>query len=387
MLSFCKSLHKTLDNGVAATNAVSLATIRNSQEIDALAATLVRLRQEYDDWRIVSGPNVDSSGFSLLALIRNEMYFLPSFLTHYRALGVERFVFLNDRSNDGSIEYLSRQTDTVVVETDHTYGADVHIPRASSNKVLGLRAMDLWRSLLHEKFAPDRWALQVDVDEFVHLPPGMTFPELAARINTHGARVVWGVMLDVYPSNIAELVQQEMAAQIDVTATWYFDGEQHLRLRHPTKPPAIVHAGARARLYQTYGVDRLYSSYGIKAQRIRGGFRNLWRNGQWLRYNALQKPVLLKSQGNFYTDSHNTNLPASTKFLLPIQHFRFSGALIRKIGLGLNESSYYRRSADHHLLNELMRAMKVVNGSFLYDKSRALTSFHDLVQTNNARGL
>ena len=354
----------------------------------ALAEALVSLRREHDDLRVVSGADVDSSGFTLLSVVRNEIYFLPAFLAHYRALGVERFVFLNDRSDDGSFEYMRQQPDTVVVESDRTFGDRVNIPPALSNRVENLRIVILWRSLLRDRFAPDRWALLADLDEFVRLPPGTTFPELAARLDTGPARAVWGVMLDVYPADIAELAEQEAAPRIDMAATWYFDGEQHLRISPFGKLPKIVHAGARARLYQTYGVDNLYPSLGVRARKIRGGIRKLWRPGKWLRYNELKELVLLKWQENsHYIGSHNANIPASTSHLPPIQHFRFSGALYRKIRMGLREQSYYRCSTDHRLLSELLSVMKARRGSFLYSKSQPLESFGDFVRTRNACGV
>ena len=49
------------------------------------------------------------------------------------------------------------------------------------------RAEFLWRSLLHDRFAADRWAVQVDADEFVQLPRGVTFPDLVSRNRRLGA--------------------------------------------------------------------------------------------------------------------------------------------------------------------------------------------------------
>lgn len=123
--------------------------------------TLVSLRREHNDLRVVAGADVDPSGFTLLAVLRNEMYFLPDFLAHYRGLGVERFVFLNDRSDDGSFAYLCRQPDTVIVESRRTYGDTVEMASGSADRIEVVRILPLWRGMLHDMFALDRWALQV----------------------------------------------------------------------------------------------------------------------------------------------------------------------------------------------------------------------------------
>ena len=194
----------------------------------------ISLRREHNDLRVVAGADVDPSGFTLLAILRDEMYFLPEFLVHYRQLGVKRFVFLNDRSDDGSFDYLVKQPDTVVVESNRTYGETVELPAYLTNSIKHPRILYLWRAMLHDMFVMDRWALQVDLDEFIHLRRGMTFPDLAAQLEKQDVRALWGVMLDVYPKDIPDLADHEKSARLDLSATWYFDGEQHLRLRRAT---------------------------------------------------------------------------------------------------------------------------------------------------------
>ena len=323
-----------------------------------------------------------------MALLRNEMYFLPEFLAYYRNLGVQRFVFLNDRSDDGSFEYLREQPDTVVVESGRTYGEIVDLPPSISEPNNGIRVVHLWRSLLHDMFAQDRWALQVDLDEFVRLPDGVTFPELIGRLEKKHARAVWGVMLDVYPNDIAALAKQGESGRLDMSSMWYFDGQQHLQLR-PEGTPRLLHPGARARLYRKYAVDKLYPVVETKKRkRIERLLRKSWLGLRPMKYNALHKPILVKwGRNSCFLSSHKTNLTTSADYLLPIQHFRFTGAVYRKIEMGLAENSYYRGSLDHRLLSELLRTMEARNGSFLYRKSRPVQSFNDLTKTRNVFGL
>lgn len=345
------------------------------------------LRNDYNDLRIVAGADVDPTGFTLLAILRNEIYFLPEFLAHYRKLGIERFIFLNDRSDDGSLEYLLQQPDTVVVESDRTYGATVEMPQNRPGETMQHRILYLWRGMLHDMFAQDRWALQVDLDEFVQLPDGMTFQNLVTRVEKQRARVVWGVMLDVYPKSIAALAEQENANQLDASATWYFDGEQHLRLRQ-NKKPRLIYPGARARLYHTHGVNKLCRDLGVPLNHpIIQVLKRIIPGAKVRGYNAIWKSTLIKwNDISFFKSSHRTNLPASSDYLLPIQHFRFAGPLPRKVQLGILEQSYYRGSLDHRLLAELLRAMKETDGSFLYPKSRPIGSFADFAETGNAVG-
>lgn len=353
-----------------------------------LTSAYVYLRQRYNDLRVVAGAKVNESGFTLLGIVKNEMYFLPAFLAHYRRLGVEMFVFLDNGSDDGSLQYICKQPDTVVVQSSWAYGDKFDVPASLSNKIKYPRIVYLWRAMLQDMFAQDRWALQVDLDEFVHLPGGMTFPDLVVRLERRSERSVWGVMLDVYPKDIAALADHEKTSRLDMAALWYFDGEQHIRLR-PDRSPKVIHPGARARLYCNYGVERLYPALGVRKRNVvERLFRKMLFGHRPLRYNVIWKPTLMKwGVNSYFRSSHHTNLPASPHYLLPIQHFRFAGSVYKKVRVGLREKSYFGGSIDHRLLRELLQTMEEQNGSFLYRKSRPFETFEDLVDTRNAIGL
>jgi len=352
-----------------------------------LTRAYISLRQKYNDLRLVSRKDVDPSGFTLLAILKNEIYFLPEFLNHYRRLGVQRFVFLDDRSDDGSFEYLLEQPDTLVVHSDLDFGHKVKLSTSIAGPVMDSRIEFIWRAMLHDMFALDRWALQVDLDEFIHLPRGVTFPELAARLDHQRVRALWGVMLDFYPKDIATFAENENFTRLDISAAWYFDGEQHLQLRHG-RSPKMVYPGARARLYCDYGLDKLYPVLGIRRQnRILQLLRKIDMHTKPLHYNNIRKPVLLKWGGGcYFINPHKTNLPGSMHYLLPIQHFRFSGSLGRKIRMALRDNSHFLGSSDYRLMMKLLCAMAEKSGSFLYRKSRLFESFDDFLETRNAVG-
>ncbi len=352
------------------------------------AKALASLRQEYNDLRIVAGADTVSSGLTLLAILRNEMYFLPGFLAHYRNLGVEKFVFLNDRSDDDTFEFLARQPDATVVESGWSYGDTFEIPDYLSRRIKRPRILYLWRALLHDMFAPDDWALQVDLDEFICLPEGTTFHDVVRRLEAEGARAAWGVMLDVYPQNFSALSEHEGTSTLDASAPWYFDGEQHLLLRRD-RAPLMVYSGARTRLYTAFRVGREYSRFGarLRNQSALKAMRK-WIGVKSRGSNAVHKSVLVKwTDENYYRNSHETNRPGSKNILLPILHYRFSGNLRRRLKVGLEEKSYHLGSADHRLLSELLQKMSERNGSFLYRNSRPVGSFGDFVETRNAFGL
>ena len=348
---------------------------------------LVSLREKYNDLRIVAKGKNSTRGFTLLAILKNEMYFLPAFLDHYRRLGVERFVFLNDRSNDGSFEYLLQQPDTTIVESGRTYGDKFDIPHSLSRKIKNPRILYLWRAMLHDMFAPGDWAIQVDLDEFVHLPDGLTFRHIVERLEWQKVHAAWGVMLNVYPQDFAAYSEHKMSACLDLGASWYFDGEQHVRLRH-RKPPQVIRAGAVTRLCTAYAIDGFSSTQELTS---RGNFLKIpskyFRKPKPKGVTVLEKPVLVKwGPDCYYANCHRTNRFGSDQILLPIIHFRFAGNLELKIENGLRERSYHAGSLGHRRLSALLKKMGEVNGSFLYRNSRPISSFSDLANTGNALG-
>ena len=61
---------------------------------------------DQDRLTVVYGPEDPKFDILLVCVLKDEMYFLPEFLAHYRALGVEHFVFLDDASTDGTTVFL-----------------------------------------------------------------------------------------------------------------------------------------------------------------------------------------------------------------------------------------------------------------------------------------
>lgn len=57
----------------------------------------------------------------LFATIRNEAQRLPHFLRHYRALGIEHFLIVDNDSDDGSAEMLAAEPDVSLWRTSASY--------------------------------------------------------------------------------------------------------------------------------------------------------------------------------------------------------------------------------------------------------------------------
>ncbi|MEP7457081.1 glycosyltransferase family 2 protein [Phyllobacterium sp. SB3] len=95
----------------------------------------------------------DAKDIAVVVPVRNERKYLGSFLRHYRNLGVKRFIFIDDQSTDGTIEFLSAQNDVDVWRSTVRYS--------------DAKRSILWREWIFNHYGQNRWYLNLDVDEYL----------------------------------------------------------------------------------------------------------------------------------------------------------------------------------------------------------------------------
>ncbi len=118
---------------------------------------------------------------------RNDLKLMPSFLAHYRKLGVTRFICVDDVSSDGTREYLLAQADVDVWRSPLRY-SDARRGRE-------------WREGLFERYGGNRWYLNVDSDEFLIYEDCENQPldTLIRVLESRGETRLAAPMLDMYP--------------------------------------------------------------------------------------------------------------------------------------------------------------------------------------------
>ncbi|MBU2962266.1 glycosyltransferase family 2 protein [Citreicella sp. C3M06] len=336
---------------------------------------------EPDDIRIVGHDLTDRPGLSLVSVLRNESYLLPAFLEHYRALGVDRFVLLDDRSDDGSATFLAEQPDVMLLQSSRRYGDSVpeseRPPTVRSNDY---RQIHLWRSALANRFCDGRWMMQCDIDEFACLPPGRRLPDLCALLDQRGEAGAWGGMIDLYPAHVSDLAPGAPGADDPRGATWYFDGTRHFSLRDGG-PPRHRYEGARSRLNRSL-ID------GQEPLSLRARLKLKWLGARKSPSGRFVKPLLQKWQrGTWYLSSHEISRPLSAHILIPLLHYRYTPALYAKVAWAITDGGYSKGNSDYHTIDKLLEAMARKQAGFLGPNSRKLTGYADLKATGNAIGL
>lgn len=166
--------------------------------------------------------------------LRNERVRLPHFLAHYRALGVDRFLIVDNASVDGSADYLRDQPDVSLWAADASYRGS-HF------------GMD-WLNWLLTRHGHGHWCLTVDADELLVYPGHETrkLPALTAWLDRTRRPAFGALMLDLHPRGRLG----EGASQGDpLQALGWFDAGPYSVKRLSPAGNLWVQGGVRARVF------------------------------------------------------------------------------------------------------------------------------------------
>ena len=326
----------------------------------------------HDDVRIINNDLTAHSGLTLCAIAKNELYFIQAFFDHYRSLGVERFIILDDYSDDGTREFLFQQADCMVLGSEKTYGQIISRPFFSRN----FPVYNIWLNILTRKYAIDRWTLLVDIDEFLRLPDGMTLQQLISRLEEAQFNAVWGVMLDLYPARFADLFEMSDEPAINLEREWFFDGCPHLVLPNSHSYPKTIYSGSRARLMSQFRIPKK-----------RSFIRRLFSRKFVPPRNSIRKLPLFKlPEDGYFLTFHHPIFPRHTHCILPLEHYKFSGQTFSRIQFALTSKAHYKGSKDYEYLDRLLSKMEQEQASFLCPYSTRKGSFQTYLEKGVAQG-
>ena len=316
---------------------------------------------------IISG-SAHRDALSVFTVVRNEMFFLPAFLDHYRTLGVEQFLFVDDRSTDDTLDFLARQSGCVVLQSKVRYGEQIG----------GQRAGHVWKNEIPHRYFVGKWAVCVDADEFLRIPSGFpTLPQFLKELSARGLDAVAAVMIDCYPADLvgfANVQPPGTAAELTARYPW-FDRGPYIRWSKGQKRPEVINGGVRERLFRQYGISTrsfFKPSWTVLARRIRrlfGGDRNI---------QSIHKVPLVKwGPDRYYEHSHSLNAAPATGLLLAISHYKFTGVLHQKIKHAVTSGAYSGNSRLYHGYHQLLEHMQKTDCSFLGPESTKFSSPKD----------
>ncbi|MHA6264338.1 glycosyltransferase family 2 protein [Arenibacterium sp. CAU 1754] len=172
----------------------------------------------------------------LVCTMRNEHVRLPYFLSYYRDMGINHFLFIDNDSTDGTLEYLAGQQDVSVWSTKASYKKAAY-------------GVD-WVNWLCRKYAHGHWTLVVDPDEFFVYPFCDTrpLPALTDWLDNSSIRSFSSMLLDVYPKGRLNAEPYQAGRNPMEIASWFDSGNYTIK-RNKTYGNLWIQGGPRSRVF------------------------------------------------------------------------------------------------------------------------------------------
>jgi hypothetical protein len=139
----------------------------------------------------------------IVCLVRDGRPYVKSFLEHYFSMGVKHAVFLDNNSDDGTVEALCNYENVTVLRTtmQHKGPGEPRVP---------------FKQYLVNRFGnKDRWCLYADIDELVDYPYSdvVSLASLLRYLNSKSYTAVAAQMLDMFPEEPLSEPPQQHARQ------------------------------------------------------------------------------------------------------------------------------------------------------------------------------
>jgi glycosyltransferase involved in cell wall biosynthesis len=276
-----------------------------------------------------------------VACVRNEALRLPYFLEHYRRLGVDHFLIVDNASEDGTTDILQDASDVSVFFTEEPY----------SQSRCGLD----WLNELLDTYAVGHWTLTVDADELFAYPlcETLALRELAAYLDRRHEQAVLTFLLDMYGSKpVRETVY--LPGQSFLEACPYFDRDSYI---WPTG-------------HDVYG--RVPARGGPRGRRFWSGYEHN-RPAPFL-----AKIPFVRWRAGFAYAASTHQLPGvpTAEVTGTLLHFKFFADFVERVALEAVRAEHFEEAAQYRCYNEVLRNEPALGllypGSVRYDTSRQL---------------
>jgi hypothetical protein len=298
--------------------------------------------------------------------MRNEDYFLPHFLQHYRRLGAGSFVIYADRCDERFMAALESQKDVSILLSDGvSFGEEVGVQKNGLPK--------RWATLLRERASNrlfrGRWHLTVDSDEFLILPPGFrTLQEFTAFLDGKGRNYAFAPMIDFHPRKLA--LRNHGADVSPFTVSHYFDAGPY----HSYTPGKGIsesrNKGIRRRL-----AIHLQKHYPEEMAKIYGTSPVMSLMAMNFKF-----PLLKCGPGQTRVGDHFVEKMTGLNHGCALAHFKFYPGLDHKVAMALAEGQYFRGSLEYKFIDLAIRKLDDIDllcrSSVRYREPADLVSAH-----------
>jgi Glycosyl transferase family 2 len=289
----------------------------------------------------------------VVTVVRNEMLRLPYFLTYYRKLGFDHFIFIDNASNDGTREFLVEQPDTFLFTTDASYGSSGY----------GMH----WINHVLDEHCDDRWILCADADEMLVWPgcENQTIGQLTVYLDESHARGLFTLLLDMYSDKPFGEIGYVAGEPFIARCPFFDSGPYHL-VHANMFPYHQIYGGVRARLFKPMNKTQFLDPTMSKLPLIR------WQRGQ-----------------RFRLSTHSLAIPLTLgKMRGALLHFKMFDDLPAKCEIEVARAQHYAGGREYWALAEAIkqsanRSFFDANVSVRYSDASQLVSMCIMSETGS----
>ena len=284
----------------------------------------------------------------LMTMGRDENTRIPYFLDHYRRLGIDHFLFVDNRSETPMAEVLQGEPDVSLWFTDEAYeetrfGVD-------------------WMNALLGQHAVGHWVLTVDLDEFFVYPymEQRSYGELLSFLDDSEKRSFYTLMVDMYPEGSIASAHVPVGESPLMHAP-YFDRTGYYAI-HGGHGDTYVRGGPRLRAFNANNYELAPTVQ--KTPLVKWQQRFAYYLSTHVAYPA------------FLNDGHK-RYHGPTGALL---HFKFVSSFQEKIDYAIKHKNHYNGSIEYQKYLDKLRAAE--NFTLFSAVSEKLEGSDSLIQAN-----
>lgn len=301
-------------------------------------------------------------GVPLFCIMRNETYFLPHFLAHYRSIGITNFQIYLDSCDEEFVAMLEAESDVSLLTSSRYRFGDVLY---TTPQGIPVKLGHFLKESISNELMLGRWHAVVDADEFLILPPPMkAVAEYIAFLEERGQMYSFAPMVDFYPRRLRDRNHATHVAPF--MGSPYFDAGPYHQLHPVTKQLLTINGGVRGRILE-------YLRRNSLAELGKAGIR-----GSDLKLPTNFKFPLLKTDASLKRFAHHwINQQHSLDNMSCIAHFKFYPGLDWKLSVARAEGQYFRSSIEYKILKVAIDVLG--DADLVFENSVAYTSPADLV--------
>jgi len=185
----------------------------------------------------VSGTlDFDPSEIVVAAVMRDEALRLPAFLGHYRSLGADRFIVIDNGSTDETLSTLDGQDDVTLYQINASY----------RDSACGIE----WINQVLSEVLRGNWVVIADADEHLVYPRSetVTLAQLTEYLDFTQATALIAPLIDMYPAGSIAEVEYRRGDPL-IAACSFFDADTYQFQKLEQGLKVVARGGPRDRLF------------------------------------------------------------------------------------------------------------------------------------------